>query len=291
MKIAVVDKKDIVLKIENNSLKFDGQSIPLRVIDMLVLNHRATLQTKDILTLTKEHISVLVVSYQNNNFSLINSANAKNAQLKFKQYLSLQHSLTFAKYFVKNKILSHNEHLKSLHLQESISSILVQVENATTREELMGIEGAFARFYFQHFFSQFPKTMHKNKRSKNPPQDPVNALLSYWYSLYYHIITVKLFSYGFEPSMGYLHTPFREHYALSSDILELFRSEINQAVLRVFKEKMLTMEDFTRKNGVYLKYEGRTRIWSVFMELVAVLEPKLLAEIANLKKEIEHEKV
>ena len=41
MKIAVIDKKDVVLQIVNNSIKFEEQTIPFKLIDILILNHRA----------------------------------------------------------------------------------------------------------------------------------------------------------------------------------------------------------------------------------------------------------
>lgn len=128
--------------------------------------------------------------------------------------------------------------------------------------------------------------MHKSKRSKQPPQDPVNAVLSYWYALYHNIITAKLLSYGFEPSIGYLHKPFREHNALSSDIMEFFRAEINEAVMHLFKNNILEIEDFSKKGGVYLRFEGRKKVWSHFLALCEVLKPKLDEELANLKKGI-----
>ncbi len=286
MKIAIIDKKDITLKIENNSIKFQEQTIPFKLIDMLIVNHRATLHTKDILKLTKENISILVISYNNDNFSIINSANAKNSEIKLKQYESLQDKIKFAKYFIKNKFLSHAEQLQTNGIKIDILQKLQQLDEAKDINEIMGIEGAFAREYFKYFFTLVPKDMHKDTRSKRPPKDPVNALLSYWYSLYYNIISVQLLSYGFEISMGYLHTPFRSHNALASDMLEVFRSSINQAVISIFKNNLLTKDDFSNRGGVYLKYEGRKKVWSEFVALVDVLKPKLDSEIATLKKMI-----
>lgn len=84
--------------------------------------------------------------------------------------------------------------------------------------------------------------------------------------------------------MGYLHTSFRSHNALASDILELFRAAINQAVIALFNNKLLDLDDFTKKDGVYLKFEGRKKVWKEFISLVDILQPKLNAEMANLKK-------
>lgn len=287
MKIAIIDKKDITLKIVNNSIKIEEQTIPFKLIDMLILNHKTTLHTKDILKLTQNDISILLVSYNNNNFSIINSANTKNSAMKLAQYNSLHSKIIFAKYFIKNKLISHFEQLKKHNIEMQLTTKLQQLESAKEIHEIMGIEGSFAREYFKHYFSLFPKGLHKGTRSKQPPRDPVNALLSYWYSLYYNIITVQLLKFGFECGIGYLHTPFRMHNALASDFLELFRAPINQAVLAVFSNKLLTVEDFSKKGGVYLKYSGRKKVWGEFMSLVAVLKPKLDKEIAEIRRMVD----
>jgi CRISPR-associated protein Cas1 len=286
MKIAIIDKKDITLKIENSSIKIDSQTIPFKLVDMLVLNHRAILKSGDILKLTKNDISILLVSYNNIHTSIISSSDAKASALKLAQYRSLENSLNFAKYFISKKIISHTEHLKSLNIDINSSFQIMQINNAKNSEEIMGIEGSFAREYFSHYFKQLPKSMHKSKRTKRPPLDPVNALLSFWYSMYYNIITIKLLSYGFETGLGYLHTPFRTHHALSSDILELFRAEINHIIIKIFTNKVLTNSDFSYKNGVYLKYEGRQKTWKEFVSLVDILKPKLDSVIADLKRMI-----
>ncbi|MFK5937680.1 MAG: CRISPR-associated endonuclease Cas1 [Sulfurimonas sp.] len=286
MKIAVIDKKDVTIQIVNNSIKFEEQTIPFKLIDILILNHRATLHTKDILKFTDNNISILVISYNNDKFSIINSANTKNAEIKLAQYNSLKAKIDFAKYFIKNKLIAHMEQLKTHNIEVDITSKIKQLESAVEINEIMGIEGSFAREYFQHFFTLLPVSLHKNKRSKQPPKDPVNALLSYWYSLYYNIISVQLLSYGFECGLGYLHTPFRTHNALASDLLELFRASINQAVISIFTNELLSIEDFSKKGGVYLKYDGRKKIWREFVALVDLLKPRLDSEIANLKKMI-----
>jgi len=286
MKIAVIDKKDIILKLENNSIKIDSQTIPFKLIDMLVLNHRATLKSADILKLTKNNISLLLVSHNNAHSTMTSSADSKSSELKLAQYNSLKDSLKFAKYFVSKKIISHTEHLKSLDINQNSSMQIMQINNAQNTNEIMGIEGSFAREYFSHYFKQIPSSMHKSKRTKKPPLDPVNALLSFWYSMYYHIITTKLLSHGFEPGLGYLHTPFRSHNALSSDILELFRAEINHIIIKIFVNKILTNEDFIKKGGVYLRFEGRRKSWGEFVSLVDILKPKLDGVVADIKRMI-----
>lgn len=284
MKTVIIDKKDAVINIQSSVIKIEQQSIPFKFVDLLILNHRIALQTNDILKLTKNDISVLIISHANDNFSLIQSANTKNGEIKLAQYQAHQNHQIFAKEFIGKKIVSHSQQLHNHGISCDTEKELEQLKNASTIDEIMGTEGAFAVKYFKAYFTLLPSNMHKEKRSKQPPQDPVNAVLSYWYALYYNIITVKLISYGFEPSIGYLHKPFRQHNALSSDIMELFRADINEAVVHMFKNNILELEDFSKKGGVYLKFDGRKKIWSHFLALCDVLKPKLDEELANLKR-------
>jgi CRISPR-associated protein Cas1 len=108
-------------------------------------------------------------------------------------------------------------------------------------------------------------------------------MMSFFYMLVYNLITIRLLSFGFEPSIGFLHQPFRSHNALSSDFMELFRADINAFVFRIFDEKIIENSDFTKKNGVYLRYEGRKKIWGEFKMFTQMLEPKIDSEIANIR--------
>ncbi|WP_418186820.1 CRISPR-associated endonuclease Cas1 [Aliarcobacter lanthieri] len=286
MKIAIIDKKNISLKIDTSSIKVDEKSIPFHMVDILLITTKTALNSLDILRLNKNGISILLLSKNSTNISIINSAKTKQGELKLAQYEALSKKMDIAKDILINKVKLHKEHLEKYQIYLDIKIVLKKIEKAQNIAELMGIEGAFAKIYFKDFFSLLPKNMHKHKRSKNPPQDPANAVLSLFYTLYYNIITIKLLSHGFEPSIGYLHTPFREHNALASDFMELFRADINEAVIDIFKENLLNLNDFTKKGGVYLKYEARSKIWKGFLELEARLKSKLDKEVANLKAKI-----
>lgn len=289
MRVAVVDKKDMVLKVERSSVKFDGGTLPFKLMDILLINHRVTLGSRDILKLNENGISLLIVSHNNTNLSLLQSANAKRGELRLAQYHALSKRLEIAKYFVLKKIETHAEHLAHLKIEISTKSIIKEIDEAESVESLMGLEGKFAKLYFKAYFQLFPKEVAPKKRTKNPPKDRVNALLSFWYSLYYNIICVKLVSMGFDAIIGYLHTPFRTHNALASDIIEVFRAEINHTVLGIFQKGLLEDSDFSYHNGgVYLKFEGRKKVWGEFISLVDVLNPRLKEEIANLRKMVEN---
>lgn len=128
---------------DEDKIKVEQQSIPFKFIDLLVLNHRVTLSTNDILKLTKEEISILIVSYANDNLSLIASANTKNAEIKLAQYHSHARNLEFAKYFISQKIETHAKQLAIHEITLEQTQEQLQLQNVTSIDEIMGIEGAF----------------------------------------------------------------------------------------------------------------------------------------------------
>lgn len=286
MKLVVVDKPDAKLEVKTSKFYVDGQAVPLRLMEMLVLRDDVVLTSKMMLKLSKEGISILMISKNNEDMALTLPQFSKNSELKLMQYAALNQRLGMAKYFVDEKIKHHIKHLKSVGLQLDEESWKVRVNKVESVEELLGVEGGFSRLYFNHFFTLFSPELHKGKRSKRPALDPVNAILSYSYSVIYNFLTAKLYMVGFEPSISYLHTPFRSHYALSSDFMELFRAKINETVLQWFHDGLLLSEDFKMRNGVYLTYDARKKLWPEMKELMQLISMETDKEIALIKSAI-----
>lgn len=286
MKIVIVDKPDVNLEIKNNQLCIDSQSVPLRLIEMLVLQHDILLCGKLILKLSKEGISIMLISKNNAEIALTLPQVSKNSEMKLEQYAALNQRLGMAKYFVDEKIKRHTKHLNSVGIQVDENLWKERMSKADSIEKLLGVEGNFSRYYFKYYFSLFSPTLHKGKRSKRPAMDPVNAMLSYCYSIVYNLLTAKLYMVGFEPSISYLHTPFRSHYALSSDFMELFRAKINEKVVEWFHDGLLVAEDFKMKHGVYLKYESRKKIWPEVKSLMQQISAESDKEISLIRTAI-----
>ncbi|MEO1958351.1 MAG: CRISPR-associated endonuclease Cas1 [Nautiliaceae bacterium] len=266
MNRVIIDKAGR-LEIKNFQLLFDERKIPLRKIDFLILSGDVELTTKVIAKLTRNDISVLIF---NKGFSFIHPISSKNAELKKKQFFALNKRVEIAKWIVKEKI-------KRNFL--GIEFDFTKIEKCESIDEVLGIEGAFARRYFKEYFSLFDKNLTKGYRSKRPPQDVVNALMSFLYTIVYYEITNILIKNGLDAQIGYLHEPFRTHNALSSDILELFRSEIDKFVLKLFKDKKIIKKDFTTQYR--LRDEKRKELWKEIKNFLESL--KIQKEISHLK--------
>ena len=286
MKIAFIDKKNTSITVEKRALRVDEQKIPLRLLDVVVIGTSCSLESKDMVKMTKEGISLLLLSARGDDMAIVYSAKSKSAELKMEQYQAQSRALEIAKYFISQKVIRHTKHLEQHEKILDISKVLEKIENTKRVQTLLGVEGSFSKRYFTHYFKFFPKKLHLGKRSKNPPLDPVNSMLSFFYMLVHNLITVRLLSFGFEPSIGFMHQPFRGHDALSSDFMELFRADINEFVFGLFDSKKLQNSDFTKTHGIYLKYDARRRVWSDFQKFNQRLQLQLDKEIAIIRKMI-----
>ena len=287
MRHLVVDRKEAELSVKRTGIVVDGQHIPFRLVDMVVLAAETKTTSKALLAIAKERIPVLMMSKNGGDFCMTMPLEAKNGELKMRQYASIANNrLGYAKYFLEEKIKTHVAHLGAYGVALSSHEWLQKGQKTASLSELLGVEGSFSRLYFNHFFSLLPKTLHKGKRSKRPPQDPVNAILSYLYTWLYHLVTARLYFYGFDAALSYLHEPFRSHYGLSSDILEVFRADANRLTMEWFQEGRLDAKDFTRKNGVWLRYESRKALWPAIKTFSAELTPRIDDEIALLRSAI-----
>lgn len=287
MNTVIIDKKEQKIELKGAKLYTNEHTIPIKLIDLLILTETVKITPKTILNLTNENIPLLFLSSDSKKFSITLPAISKNSELKILQYKALSKNKEIAKALLYEKFITHKASLEKYDITMDITDELAALALANDIDTMMGIEGALARKYFGHYFSLFERKLTKGYRSKNPPLDPVNATLSYIYTLGYNTITAKLYMRGFDPSISYLHTPFRNHFALSSDILEALRSDINNFVADLFLNKTLTTEDFTLKGGVYLTYQSRSKLWSILKPFMDQLNQKVNKQIVMLKKQIE----
>lgn len=123
-------------------------------------------------------------------------------------------------------------------------------------ETLRGIEGDETRSYYQRFFARWPSDWRPPRRSRRPPQDEANALLSFGYSLISGWMLREILVAGLEPSWGFVHEVRREMPGLVQDLIEPFRSAfVDSWALRMVEEGEIRLEMFEQraKGGVWIK--------------------------------------
>jgi CRISPR-associated protein Cas1 len=154
-----------------------------------------------------------------------------------------------------------------------LGRLLEEFERRLTLDAVRGFEGDAARVYFQvfdHLIAESKEAFFFRERSRRPPMDNVNALLSFLYTLVTHDVAAALEGVGLDPAVGYLHRDRPGRPSLALDLVEELRpviadrlalSLINRRQVRAdgFRKTesgAVTMDDETRKE-VLVAYQKR----------------------------------
>lgn len=145
-----------------------------------------------------------------------------------------------------------------------IRSAVAAAGEATDVPQLLGCEGAASRGYFAAFASMLKRDVGPfafDGRNRRPPRDPVNALLSFAYSLLARDATVAVVAAGLDPYVGLFHKPRFARPALALDLMEEFRPLIaDSSVIRAINNGEIDEHDFVvSRAGAALTPTGRRR--------------------------------
>lgn len=171
-----------------------------------------------------------------------------------------------ARWSIERTRRDHGLRVDDRRLQEvsgQLKAMLPQLLCQVDLDSLRGQEGAAATAYFD-VFEQFiladRSVFHFQTRSRRPPLDPVNALLSFAYSLLAHDCAWALESVGLDSYVGFLHRDRPGRSSLALDLMEELRPCIaDRFVLTCINNRIFQSSDFIfRENGgVFLNEDGR----------------------------------
>lgn len=145
------------------------------------------------------------------------------------------------------------------------------VYNLTDKQEIMGLEGNCAKSYF----SVFDRMILKQKddfcltmRTKRPPLDKVNALLSFLYSMLTNDYASALESVGLDSYVGFYHEPRSGRCSLACDLVEEARCIVDRFVITMINLKQVNGEDFEEQisGAVLLNDMGRRKVIKLWQE-------------------------
>ena len=157
---------------------------------------------------------------------------------------------------------------------ESLGHTLRQLRREDDLETLRGLEGDAARTYFGAFDLLIrPQCraggMVFEQRSRRPPMNEVNCLLSFLYTLLAHDIRSACESVGLDPAVGFLHRERPGRASLALDIMEEFRPYLaDRLALSLINRQQLTAKDFIRapSGAVTMKEKSRKKVIVAWQE-------------------------
>lgn len=182
-------------------------------------------------------------------------------------YIDPQKRLPIAKEFVStaiNNILANLEHYKKngkdvTHFIDRIKEENVAIESVSSVPELMGIEGRVRDIYYSSFDSFLRGGFEFEKRTRMPPQNMLNSLISFGNSLMYATVLTEIYHTQLTPTVSYLHEPGERRYSLSLDVSEVFKPLIvDRVIFNLINNRIIKEEHFLEElNLCYLNEQGR----------------------------------
>ena len=291
---------------ENSYLSLDGENIvildeqkeigrlPLHNLEGIVsFGYRGTSPAL-MGACAERNISLCYLTPQGKFLARISGKTKGNVVLRQQQYDSsrdAQISLEIAKSCILGKVYNARWVLEravrdhSLQIEadqvkkaaEFLRDSLKRIRGSESKEQLRGYEGEAASIYFgvlDQLILQQKKDFAFHGRSKRPPMDNVNALLSFVYTLLTNTITSALETVGLDPYVGYLHTDRPGRASLSLDLIEELRPVLaDRFVLSLINKLIVNGKNFSKKeNGAVLMDDE--------------LRKRVLTEWQNKKKEV-----
>ena len=201
-------------------------------------------------------------------------------QMQYRRYEDEDFRLQAARGFVSGKIrnmrtlimrLARRRNRDIAHTAQRLRAGLRQVDRVENADALRGIEGAATATYFRALGQFLPATFPFVKRTRRPPKDAVNAMLSFGYTLLSSDIESAILRVGMDPYIGHLHLVDYGRPSLALDLMEEFRPVIVDAmVLDLLNHGQIKKEDFEQRDGgVFLCGDGRRQLIRAYQDRVA----------------------
>jgi len=264
-----------VLEVRSRESGVIGKSRLFELSQLVVLGN-VQVSSQAIRELCNRGIPVCWMSYGGWLSGFTDGLGHNNVEIRRAQFRAAENAaavLGLARRFVRNKIANCRTLMRRNHAEppeatlRELSALAEATELAPGLPELLGVEGNAARLYFAAFPGMIRPAggadlaFDFTTRSRRPPKDPVNALLSFAYSLLAKDMAVTARAVGLDPFLGFYHQPRHGRPALALDLMEEFRPIIaDSVVLSAINTGAVTGTDFVRSGlGVALKPEGRKR--------------------------------
>lgn len=256
-------------------------SVPVSQVDSIVLIGKNTLSTALLSLCAKNDITISFLGESGSFQGRLCGPVSGNVLLRKRQYDSISNP-DFANRFVRDLLFCKIRNSKGVLMRharaakdeitkrellsavERLSSAAQCLDGCADTDSMRGVEGSAAAIYFSQFDNMLssPKGYRFETRSKRPPQNEVNAVLSFAYTMLAHDVCSSMEAVGLDPAAGYLHTlrPGRCSFAL--DLMEELRAPLcDRFVITLFNKGQLDDLDFDKDSeAVYLSERGRRTV-------------------------------
>lgn len=262
-------------------------SIPAETLEMIEVFGKVQVTTQCIEECLKRGVNILFYSTNGAYYGRLISTTHVNVHRQRLQ-AEIEHDDAF-KAAIAQKIISAKIQNQIVVLRRyarnhnvDIARPIVEMQNmqkkvmsAHSDQQIMGYEGTAAKIYFRTLGQLVDQKFRFNGRSRKPPKDPFNSLISLGYSIMLNEVYGKIEGKGLNPYFGILHKDREKHPTLASDLMEEWRAVlVDSTALSVLNGHELVKDDFyspSDQPGVFLTKEA-------FKKYIKKLETKFRAD-------------
>ncbi len=259
-----VKDNQFYVTVENQIIR----SLPVKLVGIVFIFGNVYLTTQAIKTLLREAIPVIFLSYQGDYIGQLSSIDNRNYRLKYLQFnffnnmenrLEMIKDLLIKKWQSERSFITYafRNQKKERNLVENFTNQLdywsQRLVSVGKINELLGIEGRIKRNYYYLLSRLVLKSdFYFLRRSKYPPKDRFNSLLSFGYTLLVNLITGLIYAHNLDPYIGFYHENRYHRPNLALDILEFFRWKLDRLVIRLVNLEVIKKDDFDNSKSHFL---------------------------------------
>ena len=291
-----VDEAGTKLRVHENRLQIcypdtNVKEIPVEAVDGITILGNAQLTTQCMQLCLKRGISVSFFSKGGSYFGRLQSSghvNTERQRFQCSLYgtvfsIDLAKQITRSKIHNQKVILSRYGKSREIDVYDPVSKMercREKIKNSISIDEINGYEGYAARIYFEGLATVIEPDFAFRGRSRRPPQDEFNSLISLGYSILMNTLYESIENKGLNPYFGFMHQDKEKHPTLASDLMEEWRAPlVDSTAMSLINGHELRKEHFCldhENGGCFLTKDGL----KIFL---IKLEKKMQEKIKYLK--------
>lgn len=297
------------LERHQNTLRFttaEGKRfVPVETTSEIHAFGEVDLNTKLLNFLSQSHIPLHVYNYYGYwSGSYMPREQYVSGHLTLKQaehYLDHDKRMALARTFVKGALANMERVLgyygrRGADLQDALAAFEVRkalVEEQGTTEELMALEGGCRELYYGCWDGILKgEDFGFEKRTRRPPQNRINALVSFGNGMMYVTVLSEIHQTHLDPRIGFLHTTNRRRYTLNLDVAEVFKPiVVDRVIFSLVNRGAMQAKDFRKEaEGVFLAEKGRKKFIEAYeTRLKETIQHKALGRAVSYRRLIRME--
>jgi CRISPR-associated protein Cas1 len=272
------------VKRSNNTFYFidkedKKKSLPIHQIDNIFVFGTLDMNTEFLEMLNQHDVALHIFNYygfySGSFFPRRKKVSGFTVIHQSRNYLEHEKRIFLAKQFVISatfhmlRNLRHYKNKDNVQITiDAMQKLQSQIDAAKTIQEVMGVEGTIRQHYYSAFNSFLSPDFAFDERTKRPPKDPLNALISFGNSLCYTKVLAEIYKTHLDPTISFLHEPSTKRFSLSLDLAEIFKPlMVDPVIFTLINKKQLNpAHDFEYlEEMVLLNEQGRKKFikeWS-----------------------------